>query len=606
MPTVVKYGDKRQVATNALPGARLTAAETAISQGAGVAAENENKALVGARLGEGVRVIGQRLYAGEQAEIRAEREREKREAKARAVRTNVTEGENSLFLFENKYYDDPETGVLNRQGKAAFSTPEEADAAYEQASAAIAETMGTDEAKAMFEDIRVRHRAANQLRVNRQVSNEMQKHEAGVLKARVENGVEETVKYNTTMTADGHFDLSAGRKQLEDTIAIFRQGAKNLGLDDEVIAGQVLAMQTRAHEGTIDIFAANGNMRAAKAYYEEAKALGQIETGRQDEIDKTLKAGTTKKEAQIETERIVQMGGTDDEQLAAARKIDDADVQDEVVGRLKVRHQEVKTKKREDHEALMLSLANKVRATKSAQFTPQESAQLEAPEHEMFRNYAISLASGIPIKTNQTRFAALMGMAHNDPKAFMELDLTKDINNLSPSDLQEMLRLQLNKREGNEKAVQAAMGGYLTQTAVVTEVLRQAKIDPTPKEGSAAASQIAALRLAVDEQIEAWKIENPGKAMSSQQVQAIADSMLKETVTKPGTGSLRSFFKFGGAESYADQRKRIGLVTLDDISAADRAEAAEYLKGKDRPVNDENIVQVYRAFLARTSKPAAK
>lgn len=596
MPTVQKYGDKRQVATSALPGARLTAAETAISQGAGVAEANEQKALVGARIGAGIQQIGQRIYGSQQAEIRAERERETREAKARAIRTNVIQAENATFKAENDIYDHPEHGVLNRQGEASFSAPEEASAAFEQATGAIAETLGTDEAKLMYEEIRVRHRAANELRVHRHVANERQKFTAGVLKARVDNGVEETIKYNTTKNADGHFDLAAGAKQLNDTVAIFRDTAPQLGLSKEEIEEQVEAMQTRAHENTVNIYAANGNMKAARAYYDEMKTAGQIDPERWKTIEDTLHAGGVKKEAQIETEKIMKLGGTNEEQLEAARKIDDADVQDEVVGRLKVRHQEIKTKTREDHEELMTTLANKVRATGSAQFTPEEMRKLTAPEHEMFRQYAVSLATGIPVKTNAATFQSLYDMADKDPAAFAEVDLNKYLNHLSPSDLQEFTRLRSSIRAGNKKDIDAAMAGHLTQKQVVDEILRRSKIDPNPKEGTAEFSAVAQLQLSVNEQISAWKINNPGKTMSPQEVQGIADSMLKDVVTKPGTGSWWSTFKIG--ESRTDQYQKVGLLTIGDMTPTDKALAAEYLQSKKIPVTDANLLTAFKSVKA--------
>src|SRR5262245_19444715 len=183
MPTVTKYGDKRQVATSALPGARLTAAETAISQGAGVAEARIQRANVGARFGENVRVIGQRLYAQEQALQREEAEK----AKQRAIRLNVAEGENALSQFENDY-NYGENGAMKKTGKNSFTLPEESRAAYDQASAAIEETMGSDEAKAAFHDIVLRRSTAQDLQVQRHVANQQQVYAATVTKARVENG----------------------------------------------------------------------------------------------------------------------------------------------------------------------------------------------------------------------------------------------------------------------------------------------------------------------------------------------------------------------------------------------------------------------------------
>ena len=249
MPTVTKY--ERRAGATALPGARLTAAETAISQGAGVAQAREQRALVGARIGENVRVIGQRLYAFEQQQEREEREK----ARQTAIRTNYAEGQNALSKYLNDYnYGD--NGAMKRTGKNAFSLPEESRAAFEQAAAAIETTMGSPEAKALFHDYALSQDVQQDLQVQRHVANQQQAYTAQVTKARVENGIEEAVRQNTTMGSDGTFDIETARKTIADTVVVLRQNGEAMGMDKETIDGQVETMMTKVHEGTIGIYAA--------------------------------------------------------------------------------------------------------------------------------------------------------------------------------------------------------------------------------------------------------------------------------------------------------------------------------------------------------------
>lgn len=598
MPTVQKA--VREVQTGALPGARKTGGATAISEGAGVAAEREGRALVGAQIGEDLQRQGTRLYAEQKSDERRIAEEER----LRHIRNQVYEAENKLSKHENDRYYNPDSGYMHQRGKATFELPEQANAEYEKIANEIQAQIGSPEGREMFGAVRLRRQAAADLALRRHVDNQMQVHKAEVMKANIENGIEEAVRANTALRADGSLDVTAGQQRMGDTVRKFLDQAGALGISDEAAQEQVKAITTRVHEGTITTYATNGNVAAARAYYAEME--NQINQERHDPIEKMLKAGGVKKDAQTKSDEIIAKHGTGPEAQAEAKKIKDADVREEVEQRLDVENRRKREFERQASEDLMLSLANKVRQTGTTKsFTAKELSMLTATQHEMFREYERSLLSpATAIKTDPGRMQFLFGLANTDPKAFMERDLVKtDLTRLSASDLQEMQRMQFNMRQGNKKDVDAAMSGYLTESQVVNEVMHQAGLDTAPTEGTPEFETMAKLRLAVNQQISAWKQEHPGTTISSEQIQQIADGMLKEAVTEKGTGKLETLVPWTSGH-YSDVRKRIGLVTFDDMTPEDKVEAANYLRGKNRPVNDATILQVHRAYLAREAMKA--
>src|SRR5262245_14523052 len=129
------YGARR-VRTAALPGARRTAATTALAEGATIAtaeAEAQERRL------EGIAGVSGSLARLGLQEFAAEAAAERREADE----TALLKASNQLSEWTNRALYDPQTGALAKKGEASFPVPEEVRTDFETASGAIAATMKT-------------------------------------------------------------------------------------------------------------------------------------------------------------------------------------------------------------------------------------------------------------------------------------------------------------------------------------------------------------------------------------------------------------------------------------------------------------------------------
>src|SRR4051812_12663793 len=125
MPKVPTYGTRR-IANDPLPDVRRTAAETALSQGAGVEQAKADKGEAIAGFGQGLTNMG-RAFGAIVAEERA-----------KADDIANLEASNRLARWKNKRMYDPEAGALAVRGKDSQALPEQVGGEFEKEADEIA------------------------------------------------------------------------------------------------------------------------------------------------------------------------------------------------------------------------------------------------------------------------------------------------------------------------------------------------------------------------------------------------------------------------------------------------------------------------------------
>ncbi len=262
MPVVNSYGP-RKVAPAALPGVRKTAAETPISEGAGVAAAEADKFGAMGQFG----ATGLHGAASLLSSQREWRDQEKRRADAIAV----MRAKNELASFTNQRLYDPDAGALTLKGEKALGLPEQVGAEYEQRAGEIAAGLNSDEQRIAFEQATGEQRQELDHTLRRHVYGEMQRYEGEQLQASTSNAIDSAV----AAAADPKADLpSIGRavgSALAGAIEDIRTHGPNIGHTPAQIEQDVAIAKTKAYGGSIRALLAQDKTSMARTFYEEVK-----------------------------------------------------------------------------------------------------------------------------------------------------------------------------------------------------------------------------------------------------------------------------------------------------------------------------------------------
>jgi hypothetical protein len=597
MPTVRTYGPP-QVAPKGFSGQiSPSAGGTAASEGAGVAEAQAQQFSTIAQLGQGAEKLGLSLYAQQQEAERKQLE----DARQQAIQLNVIEGRNAIDAWKQTRIHDPQTGVLwTTHGKDAMPLPEQIDGEFQKVASDAMAGMATPEARLAFTKVVADQREIVGRTVGDHVGREIQTFTGNELKARVANGVDSAIRLGTTPDAQGRLDLRLAGREIAAVESDFRGQAPAIGLGPEQIAEQVQAIHTQVHEGIINQLVANGKPDAARVYFEQAK--GDIDPQRMDDITKTLRAGGVRKESQLETERIITAGGTEEEQLAKARKIDDAEVQDEVVARLEHRHAVAKGQQQEAEKAASTDASNILDQTKGdlTAIDPTKWVRFSEPMKSALRSYADHLAKGEPVQTNIATYDVLERLATSpDAKQrqqFADMNLTQYQHLLSKPDLVRFLDVQGAIRKSDPDKFNALIATETTTRQIVDGNLVAIGVNPNPsppgKPGYVKASSDAVLeyRRAVRDAV-ARREGITKKKLTEPEMQDIADTLMAQT-------AAAKTHWFSANEPAQITGGTFNVVTdVTGVPASERTQIENALRARHRPVTDDAIVALFNAHL---------
>lgn len=258
----------------------------------------------------------------------------------------------------------------------------------------------------------------------------------------------------------------------------------------------------------------------------------------------------------------------------------------------------------------MRGIREMVFASKSLDgLSPQQLAVLD--ENPIEKQQILDIVSRLGrITTDPATYARLKLM---DPDEFVTVDLLEPQyrGKLSESDWKGMVdqqaKMKTDPARGGNAAAERA--GQRTRNQIVTDALRDFGLDPTPREGTTAARDVAQFNRALDGQVEAWRANNPGKRIAPEDIQKMVDGLLIRGETLTGSmwrpdpnrtafqlGDLspeeRGRFDIRGFLSDAKDRARVARVTgvpVDQIDAY-----ANALKAANVPVTPDNLAALWR------------
>jgi hypothetical protein len=565
MPTVRRYGTP-QVQTTPLPGARLTAAETPESEGAGVAE---------ARAQQGQALEGFGLTASRDILAIQETERQHADDVAQLAWNN------QLDSWTNKALYDPDNGALTVKGKNAMGLPEKVLGDFEQTAGQIGSGLTSDRQRQQFARVKARHEENLDATLRRHVFQEMQAYETNELQAFVENKRDNAIRNASDPRRVG--------QELQGAVDAIRTSAPRLGLGPEEVQKQIDATQTATHVGVIDALLSAEKYGAAKVYFEETR--DQINGDAASKVQKAIQEGTTRQQAQQAADKIIAEGGTLTEQRDKVRAIDDPLVRDEVEQRIEHESAIAEKIQRDTEETTLRGAYDLVDKTGSVSaIKPTVWASLDGNQRSALREYADRLARGVAVDTDPATFYTLMRASSDLPDDFARTNLLTYKDRLSAGDFKQLVELQTSIRTGDRKKADEQQSGFRSANDIITNSLTLYGIDTSTKADKATKNAVAELYRLVDTRVQA-QATLTGKKPTNDDVQVIVDGILSTSRTTPG--SWWGMVPFNGVSFFDKKTKGLIDLTPGDVPASDRAQIEESLRRNGLPVSDQTVLDVY-------------
>lgn len=565
----VRRATPGQVSARALPGARLESSETDISAGAGLERAKAARADIAAdTLGR----IGRQTAGIASAMIAEERQN--------ADEIALLKAQNELHGAVTKAMYDPATGVMNRKGEAAQGIPEEMAATFGKEADRVGAGMKTPTQQRAFARMRLQFGQQIDLETRRHVFGEMQTFRANELDKSVANGVDAAIR--------SALDPQGIKLELDRIESNIRVNSPKLGAGKEEVEAQLRGVRSAVHTGVISSLLATDKDRQASDYFAAVK--DQIAADKLDDVQKALDEGSLRGESQRTADKIIAQGGTLTEQLAKAKELEPK-LREHVEARLEHNDAVADRAERDAAEARSRGAYDIVDKTGTVtKIPPDVWTKLPGATRSALKSYAEDKARGIPTKTDQPTFYALMKQAGDDPTAFVKVDLLNSRHKLSDADFQQLAGLQLSIKSGNRAAASKDIADFMTNRQVADNALRQIGLNPdaTMKSDPDTAAQVANFYRLIDTRVNALQTLT-GKKAGSADVQQITDDLLAQQVNTPGW--------FG--TNFGASKKTIFALTIDDIPADQRTQIESALRNKNMPVSDPQILNLYLEGLAR-------
>lgn len=295
---------------------------------------------------------------------------------------------------------------------------------------------------------------------------------------------------------------------------------------------------------------------------------------------------TVRRESQAHEDAIVAKHGTGPTALKAAREIEDPEVRDSTVSRIKVRQAEAKTAELEYQDSLSEeALAFINGGGKFADLPLKIKNGLKPSALNSLRSYAEQMAGGGTRRTNPETLIELSELSADDPQKFGEISMLQYRDKLSDSDFEEFVDLQRKVRTGT---LDGKASGFMTMNQVRDDRLKDifGSAQPVAKEGSQTSAARRKFVSMYESRLRSFR-EETGKRPGADDARKILDDMTAEVAINWG------------------RDKRVFELTQDDIDVpdADRNEIIRELQKRGKPVTEESIINLYRAVNMPSAAP---
>lgn len=497
--------------------------------------------------------------------------------------------------FETTLLYDPKTGLLNREGKNAFSAPEEAEAAWLTHTGEIEKGLATNAQRLAYRRMALQRKQGLDLAVQRHVSAEMKKYDDQTTKSYVE-GEQNAALIN--FQDPTRITQSIARQK--DAVRLF---AQRNGLPQEWIDTQTADVASKTHRMVIEKLLSKDRDEDAQKYADSVS--GEIVGADSIAVDKALDEGSTRGASQRQADQIVADTTSRREALDSAKTIKDAKVRDLVESRINHHYDEVREIQREEQDKLYLQSTNMLDAH------PGTPPRMVIPP-AIWSQLDLGMRNALERRANGDD-----DRLPNDDKRWISfLDMRpEDLAKLSQPEFESKYWAYFDKPHRERAAAQWAaardavksgvtknpqLAATLTFKDRVANTLRTSKLIPDKpllKLSKEDRKTYMDVETEAARQIEEFELSQLGgkRRTTGEEMQQILDTMVRKRVF------IDKNWLFADPEKVASlvtaDEKGLAYVPIDRVPQADRNSIENILKSKGRRITVDIVQRAYAAMM---------
>lgn len=572
MPTVPKY--QQQTELRGLPSVQQQSIASPELLGAG-ARQTQEAGNAMLRAGAGLSNIAADMQQREDADMVFQAEAAFRE---------------SLIGFEQE--------ALTRTGNKAWGITKDVDKWFQDSGAKFAEGLTNDRQRALF---------------NQQVGKMRLQGLESFSKFESQQRVK-SLEQSTNATLETLINSAATTAQMMNSEEFSSAGTTQTGPDGKPVPGPLSALQSMKQDGLrrLEFYAADtgedssvtdlkkqlytskfhkqviqaridADPSSAKAYYEANKE--EIAGAERLNLEELVRTGEMKVKAQSFADNALNDGLTEVDAIRQARESFQGQDEEFVVAEIKTRFGELSQARESDQRQAADEAYDVFSRTGRLSSIPASVLnRMDGKTRLALRKEAQSMAEGRAIKTDDNVYYSLHQEAINNPAAFAKRDLRQVFDKLSPSDRQEMIKLQGKVQQPDELKDLRTYDQQLT--------LRYRDLGWDNKD----TKQKAQFERAANDAIVAEQLAK-GKKLTFDEREKVLDRLL---IQGGGTwySASKRLFEVQGTEDEAafirglePENKTSALI--QSIPAIERQQIEQALRANGRPVTEQAILNLY-------------
>lgn len=485
----------------------------------------------------------------------------------------VFEARRKLDQWERDTLYDAEKGVVAKRGVDALELPNKVPQDYDKFAGEVASTLTTNRQRKVFQDMAQSRRNQVADFTIRHATQQKEVYERSEMNATLASSSERAIALAT------NGDTAAARAELDVSGARLMSYMKVRGAPGEEISMALKANASGTHEAVVRSLVNKGDPLAAKAYF-EANSAGMLEKDKL-QAGGLLKQGLLLSKSQEAADKIVPQFGD----IAKAMKhIEDnfdgeeeKAVKHEVTERMTRNLQAKNLLSQNAYETALLATVQGQRVPAEAWLQMDDghkAAIIEKREAEAKARRAE--AEGNPIKTDFAAWDNLNRMVTADRAGFASLDLGRFADRISVQDRMEFANIQRDIRAGGGKSLDV-----VTLQQQISTTVGQLKLT-----GANNAERRGQLEHAIVTEIRAKQQETGGKLNDEDRQKIIDKNVMQMAVPGKVWGTNEKPLY----QLTPEERAKAKVVVPD----GDRTLITEALRAKGRPVNDEEILKLYK------------